>query len=429
MKKTGNKELELWEHQKNILDKNPDYQLLAWDPGIGKTLGSLKLAKKNGGSTMAITPKGLKDKWVEEIKFLDGETKVVTKEFFRDNKKDIKRFDNIIIDEAHRNWAAWNQSSRALFWWLKKHKPDRIWLLTATPYCSTPMNVYYLGKICRYTPYSAQEFKSRFFYKKWIGRKQIDYPLLKNPSKEKRIDCQRRLHEYMLNFSDIVKRDDVFDVPDQQFIEEQFDYTKSQEVAMAKLDKFLTNRGTFFGYAHQIASGYLNPDSIQEEIDISSGKIDRLLDLSEDFPVVLIYSRYHQQQEDIRAALQKKYPKAWVKVLNGDNSSESTKLSEKLNSTFVKNKEDVLDNRAYLIASTGVAEGWQCVNVNQAIYMSLPWGYKDFIQSRDRILRSNNLKENIYRIFLTGRVDKQIYKNLKNGEDIDPKNYEPSDYS
>lgn len=424
-------ELELWEHQKKIVEKNPNYQLLAWDPGIGKTLAAIRLAQKNPGSTLAITPKSLKQKWQHELENLSDEYdhRVVTKEFFRDHKKEIDRYDNIIIDEAHRNWAAYNKSSRALFWWLKKHDPDNIWLLTATPYCSTPLNVYYLGKICRYKPYDTLEFRSRFFYKKWIGRKQIDYPLLKHPDIEKRKDCQKRLHKYMQNFADIVNRDDVFDVPDQQVVPEEIPMTKSQKKASEKLDKFLTQRSTFFSYSSQIAAGYLNPDSIQEELDIKSKKMDRLLDLTEDYDVFLIFAKYKHQQQEIKEALEKKHKDAWVRVLNGDTSDNSKALSEKFDEFYVRNKEEVREDKAYLIASTDISEGWEAVHVKQAVYMSLPWGYKDFKQGKDRILRSNNLKENVYRILLTGKTDKQIYKNLKNGENFDPKNYEPSDFS
>ncbi len=411
--------VELWSHQKRAIDDNHPYRGFFVFAGGGKSLILKELVRNNAFSVLCLTPKSLKLKWEREIEEIPNiEKTVMTPYYFKRDWKKLPYYDAIIIDEGDSPWAGKNQSSKALFCYLKKHNPAYLWVATATPYRSTPLNVYNLGKLCRYCPMTYPQFREQFFFQEYFGAQAVWTPKLKHPSAYVKAQTQAELNEYMANFADIVQMEDVFDMPEIIYSVDPIEPTKEQERMLKKVDLLSENRATFFRYANEIENGYLDQKAIGKQADIAENKTERVLELCEQNDTLVIFSYYRDQQAKLLKAITKKFPKAFVALLNGDNSDQAPILSEELERIAKGQHPDY--ETGYLIASPQVSAGWEVESCTMGVYVSLPWSYQAWIQSQGRILRSSNLKKTVYKILEGGAVDARIWKNLESGQDYDP---------
>lgn len=411
--------MKLWTHQQKAIDDNRPHRLFAIFAGGGKSLILKTLVKNNAFSVLCLTPKSLKLKWEREIKEIpDIEKLVMTPYYFKRDWKKLPYFDAIIIDEADSPWAGSNQSSKALFGYLKKHNPSYIWLATATPYRSTPLNVYNLGRICRYCPMTYPQFREQFFFQEYFGSQPVWTPKLKHKSPAVKAQTQAELNEYMSHFADIVRMEDVFDMPEIIFSTEPIEQTKEQVKLIDKLDQFSENRATFFRYVNEIENGYLDEKALGEHTSVKENKTERVLELCEQNDVLVIFSNYRDQQAKLYETLKSKHKDSFVALLNGDNSVDAPTLSEELER--IAKGEHPTYTTGYLIASPQVSAGWEVESCPLAVYMSLPWSYQAWVQSQGRILRSSNLKHTTYKILNGGVVDERIWESLCSSESFDP---------
>jgi superfamily II DNA or RNA helicase len=407
-------ELELWSHQKKILDKNPSYTLLAHFPGGGKSLTLKELVRKNAFSVLILCPKSLVAKWEKEAEGIGVDYKVLSPYWFKEYHKTLPYYDAILIDEADSPWFGNNKSSKALFWYLKKHNPPYLYMGTATPYRSTPLNIYNAGRLCQYMPMKYPEFRAKFFYEDYFGWQ----PKMKSPDPAVKEQTQIDLYDYMSNFADVVRMEDAFDVPEQIYSDEYIEVTDKQSKTLKKLDEYSENRASFFRYAHEIENGWLDAKGLGEEMHFESPKVARTIEIVDQHKTAVVFALYRHQQQALYEAIKKKYPKSFVALINSKNSQDAPQISEELE--LVAKGEHPTYDTGYIIASVGVAAGWQCGSVPIAVYASLPWSYQQWVQSQGRILRGDNLKKNVYKVLLSGPVDNKIWFNLKNAEDYDP---------
>ena len=151
--------MKLFKHQQDIIDADPKKCGIFHGTGGGKTLTALSLAR---GKTLVICPKTLRDDktWERNLEKLGKQIPltVLSKEDFRRDWEKLPKFDTVIMDEAHtltgvtpairhRNKVAEPKTSQlfdACMGYIKKHDPERLYLLTATP-IRNPMAVYGLG--------------------------------------------------------------------------------------------------------------------------------------------------------------------------------------------------------------------------------------------------------------------------------------------
>lgn len=414
--------VELWSHQAKAIDENHPRRGFFIFAGGGKSLILKELAKKNCFSALLITPKSLKLKWEKEINDVPYiEKQVITPYYFKRDWDKLPYYEAIIIDEADSPWAGKNQSSKALLKYLKKHNPPYVWLATATPYRSDPINVYNLGLICGYCPYKFPEFREKFYFQQYFGAQPIWTPKLKHPDPAVKSQTQAELNEYLRNFGDIVMMEDVFDVPELLFPVDPIEQTPEQVRIIKKLDSLSENRSTFFRYLNEIENGYLDEKAMGEHLDIASGKIERIVELAEQNDVLVIFSNYRNQQQKIIDALKKKFPKAYIQLVNGDNSDQAVPISKEMD--LIAKGEHTRYTQGYMVVTPSVSAGWEVKHCRMAVYASLPWSYQAWTQSKGRILRSDHLKKTVYRIIEGGEVDKRIYQSLRDGHDFDPTRY------
>ena len=164
--------MELYKHQKDLLEKNPQKHLLCWDTGTGKTRTTIEWANRNFATqVLIIVPKALKENWIRNVKehFTLHNYIVITKETFRRDWDTLPKCETVIVDEAHHFAGMKSQMSKSLTKYLKKHKVENVLLLTATPYRSSPWDIYVLAKHLGYD-WHYYRFFDKFFTEIFVGR-------------------------------------------------------------------------------------------------------------------------------------------------------------------------------------------------------------------------------------------------------------------
>lgn len=151
----------LYKHQQDIIDADPKKCGIFHGTGGGKTKTALALSH---GKILVICPKTqfLDGNWVREAllqkKFDD--LNVISKEMFKKMAPMLGRFDTVIIDEAHTVLGAtpnirWrnkqpvpkaSQIFEAVYDYLERTAPERIYLCTATP-ARNPMSIWAAGQL------------------------------------------------------------------------------------------------------------------------------------------------------------------------------------------------------------------------------------------------------------------------------------------
>ena len=133
---------DLFAHQQRFLALNPKKYLLAHEMGTGKTKSALLWALTKH-PTLIICPKPLKQHWLrnataEKLKVFE----ILTKEEFKKQHKTLATFKSVIVDESHYFSNYRSQCAKALNWYFKKHNTEYRLFLTATPYLSSPFNIF-----------------------------------------------------------------------------------------------------------------------------------------------------------------------------------------------------------------------------------------------------------------------------------------------
>lgn len=165
--------MKLYNHQQVLLDLNPKKHLLAWETGVGKSLAAVSLAEKNSiNSALVICPKSIKEQWIEQIKNSKIAFTVLTKEEFKKQVSKLGKFDTLIADECHYFAGQKSQLFKALRAYINNWNIENIYLLTATPYLSTPWNIYALGQILG-KQWHYWKFKQKFFYDVNMGGRLV----------------------------------------------------------------------------------------------------------------------------------------------------------------------------------------------------------------------------------------------------------------
>ena len=199
--------MELYQHQKRILEDSPNKSLLALDTGLGKSFLALELAKnKESQPVLIVCPKALAKNWEREIGKADFPLryKVMTKETFRRDWDMLAFHPTIIYDEAHFVAGLTSQMSKNFYKYLKKWNIPHRYLLTATPYMSTPWNIYTLARHLGYD-LGYNYFKRKFFTEIQMGGRMI--PMARK-------NMEEELKSIIQNIGYTYTIDECFDVPE-----------------------------------------------------------------------------------------------------------------------------------------------------------------------------------------------------------------------
>lgn len=394
----------LFKHQQDLLDLNPRYWGLWWGCGTGKTRTAILLSEKNAKKTLVVGPKSLKQNWWNELdKWSEYKEAsrwiVVTKEEFRRDweKLLIENCDGLIIDEAHFFSGYKSKMFKALIKYLKKAKPSSIYALTATAYLSTPFNIMcYEAMFGR--PANYMRYRWEYFYDVQMGGKVI--PIVKPDAKE-------QLSVILNQIGSVIRTEDCLDLPEKSYKTEYFTYTKDQKKTIKMLDQhpLMATQIVYWTKMHQLSGGTLKMPESDQTIVFSSDKLKRVVELTKQYPKMVIVCRYNAELKLIAEKLDRPFV-----VLNGKTPQEDRqKLIDQAN-----NAEECI-----FLVNSSCSEGYNLVGMNIMVFYSNGFSYKDRVQMEGRIWRHGQKNHCVYIDFVnTEGVDVAVMESMKKKEDF-----------
>lgn len=392
-----------YEHQRRLLEANPKKHLMCWSTGTGKTLASLGLCYQNGKDPLIICPKSLKEKWHRDATMFLNERGgthmppgIVSKEEFRRDWNTLPHYDALVFDEGHYFSGMKSQMHKAALAYIRKHNPEIILIPTATPYMSTPWNIYSLAAILGHH-WSYMDFKHEFFDDRYLGSRTI--PVVKD-------NIERQIAERVARIGSTVRLEDCADVPEQMFEKELFALTKAQIKAKENIKKEETNPVVKFLKSHQIDCGTLKGNEYVPDQFFEADKNARILDLCEEHLKIAIVCRYNLQIDLLAGELKKKGKNVFV--IRGDVKDRDAVV------TAVENSKE-----AIVLIQAACSEGYELPSVGVIAFASLSNSYKDYKQMQGRFLRINALKKNVFVHLITaGSVDEAVFASIMKKQDF-----------
>jgi SNF2 family DNA or RNA helicase len=383
----------LYQHQKNLIEKNPAKHLIAFDVGCGKTLTSIELAKK-ASSILVVTTKSLTENWLREFKQwapdYKGYYKIVSKERFKKDWNLLAKYECIIIDEVHFFAYYTNGFHKALLKYIKKHDPKYIYGLTATPILSNVISVLGLARLLGH-PISFNWFQNKFYYKVKMGFKWV--PIQKK-------DIENDIADLIRQFGTVVSKEEALDLPDTVHLFEYFELTDEQLKAIEDLD-LMPNTQLPIVYntkCLQICGGSVDNKRIKTE------KTARLLELIEQYKNCVVVAKHTAELEMLHEIIPNSV------ILDGSVPGE--KRQEIID---ICNKGDKI---MLLQADTGT--GFNLTGVSLMIFFSHTYNFVTYAQCLGRIHRIGQTNKCTYIHFINnGTIDEAVWECLGRKEDFD----------
>lgn len=413
--------MQLYQHQKEIIDADPLKTGLFLGTGSGKTRTALALAK---GRVFVVCPKTQRDdqNWQREVENMGIEVNltVMSKEDFRRDVSKLGVFDTIIIDEAHtclgvtpnihyKNRMPRPKASQlfyALKEYIEKTKPTRVYLVTAT-IVKSPITVWGAGVILGKWSASMEsfyKFRSIYYVRLPMAGREVFAPKKDSATKE-------RLANLVKTIGFVGRLEDYFDVPEQTFHNEYVDLTKEQRDAIKEIKIDYPDPIVAIGKINQIENGVLAGDDYNDAQVFKENKTQRLLDYSIEFPRMIVFVKYTQQIELLKKAFEKEGKKVFV--LNGKTKDRGELFKE------VNACSDYV-----FICQAQISAGWEIPDCPVMIFASRTYSFVDYSQAKGRILRANHLKKNLYiNLIARSEIDRAINESLENKQDFDEKLY------
>lgn len=388
--------MKLFKHQQDLLNLNPKKYLMAWGTGSGKTRTAIELAEKNCTCVhvLVICPKSLVDNWKNEIgRWFPKSSNiwmVYSKEQFKKHYKNIPSAKCLLADEAHYFSNYKSGMTKALYDYIETHNTPNIYLLTATPYLSSPWNIYSLAKILGKT-WNWYKFKTHFFYDIKIGGRRI--PVVKK-------NIEKDIAQIVGQLGSTIKLEDCFDVPEQIFQQEYFELTGEQKKAIDSLNDILPV--VRFTKIHQICGGTLKGNGYEPTQHFKCEKTDRLLELISEHKLIAVICRYNAEIDYLYEETKAKYKGRKLWRITGKTD----------------NRHDVVDDiggsdEGVIFINASCLEGYGLPTVPVMVFYSYDFSLKNYIQLVGRIQRAGNIKKNVYlSLIVKGTIDEEIYKKV-----------------
>lgn len=429
--------IHLYKHQQKIISEAPLKCGLWLGTGSGKTLTALMCAR---GAILVIAPKTQVEdgNWEREYKkvlteplekykkgdvfpILKPNLTVISKETFRRDSHLLPRFNTIIVDEAHTCLGVMpstrqrmretipkaSQLFDALDAYIARTKPERLYLLTAT-IVKNPMTVWgarkLLGKLPQSTMRSFTLWRDMFYMRLPMPGREVWVP--KSDEKTKQL-----LAHYVREIGYVGRLEDYFDVPEQTFRTVHIELTKKQQMRLRELPLEYPDPIVLIGKRHQVENGVLSGDEFNAPEFFDNGKTEKLIELAEEFPRMIVFVKYRAQIDALYSALTKE--KKHVLMLTGDTKDRG-KVIAAANAS-----------KAYIfLVQAQISAGWEVPECPTMVFASRTYSYVDYAQALGRVQRVNNIKKNLYiNLVVKDGIDEAVDKCLANKQDFDEKLY------
>lgn len=393
--------VELYDHQKTIVERNPERYVLALSTGLGKTITLLALAQKNNVKCLIIVPKALKQQWQEYNESWDGGHTIMTKEeaVKAIQKKAMPAYAGVIIDEVHLCLGFKSKRFKALDRYINGNNIKYRWFASATPLTSDLMSLYSLLKLLGYNP-NYWTFVNRFFVKFDMGGKTVTKP---------KAGMQDEVKKIINSIGTTLNLNEIVEVPEQTDILEMIELTPEQKEAIKHIKKTEPEHIVRFTKTHCIEQGLLYGDEYTEDQEFPSNKTKRIIELVEEHGKVAIFCRYTKQLHYLKKAIEEAIPvkSGHIYIIDGQNKDRHGTV-QAVNA----------DEEAVVLIQGSCSSGFELPTIGYVIFASLSFSYIDYIQAKGRFLRINKLKENTYYYLVTEGVDKHVYKSIINKQDF-----------
>lgn len=403
-------ELELYKHQKEVLNRTIDKTRVAYylDMGLGKTyLGSEKLSELNAPYGLLVCQKSKIKDWEEHFKiYYDYEVIIFKNQpidsippnsiiiinydlvWRRRQLLELKDF-TLMLDESQ--YIKNETSNRAKF--ILNMKPTNVILLSGTPTGGKYEELWSQLKLLGWN------ISKKLFYKQYTITEKIDiggFPITIVTGYKNVDRLKKKLNTHGAVF---MKSEEVFDLPEQ--IENQIAVKGTKEYRQFKKDRVITvDDETLVGdtaltkllYLRQLASIH-NPHKHLALKDLLASTEDR----------VVIFYNFKKEFEIIKTiceTLEKP-----VSFINGDGTDLEDYEAKVNTVTLVQ----------YQAGATGV----NLQKANKVIYHSLPLSSELWMQSKKRIHRIGQSRTCFYYYLITEKtVEEKILEVLKERRDF-----------
>jgi len=400
-------DFKLYEHQKEIILRDPHRHVIGFGCGAGKTRTALLLSRMKG-KILVVAPKTqvLDQTWEKEIKKLGIKINlgVVSKERF---KKDWEKLssDVLILDEGHcflgvtpqtrqKNYVQYPKTSelyRCVKEYITRQNVKYVYIVSGTPF-PQPMAVWGAANLFD-LKWDYFKFRQAFYTNvPRIGR-GVWLPRKDSAAKD-------RLAKAAKKFSTFGRLEDFFDVPDQTFKDTEIPLSKTQEEKILDLP---------LDYPLPLPR-ILATHQVEQETD---SKAEYAVDIAKEFPKLLLFCRYTEQIDRVAAYLRKTFKNKDILVLDGRTKDRKSllELAEK------QGRETIV------IAQSQVSAGYELPSFRCTMFLSMSYSYVDYAQALGRTQRANNISKNLYIHVLSGEVDKAVLKCIINKEDFNERLY------
>lgn len=410
---------QLYSHQKQIITDDRKKTGLWLGTGAGKSRIALLLAK---GKTLIICPKTqFEDKnWereAEKLGMTPADLYIISKEMFKKLAPNLPRFTTVIVDECHtvlgvtpniryRKKQAIPKASQlfeSLEEYLTKYPPDRLYLVTAT-IIRSPMTVWAAAKLLG-KDFDFYNWRREFYVKLPMPGREVYVP--KND-----VDTKNKLANVVKALGYVGRLSDYFDVPDQTYKTMFLEPTTEQKKRIKELALEYPEPIVLLGKKHQVENGILAGNEFSAPESFKNEKIDILLELSLEFPRMIIFAKYSAQITEIARVFNKSTDKE-VFVLEGATKDRGA-LIKAANECF----------NGVFIVQAQISAGWELPEWPVMVFASMSYSVVDRIQGEGRILRANALKKNLYiDLVVKGGIDEAVYNSIINKQDFNERIY------
>jgi len=385
------------------------------EQGMGKTVIGVEWAKRVPKPVLVVTKKRIIPNWIEHFKLYAPELKVATldspyrvADVFVVNYENLHKVENLpfkslIVDESHACKSLKAQRTKRCLEIAKK--VEYVLLLSGTPITRAPEDIYpQMRMLYPLLFVNFEEFRKDFVILDRTGTFPVGYKNLDKLIKRVQAVSVIRKKEDFLSLPEKIEEIEFVE-PSKEQVEVSLELQTKFEWRDVKIDNYLV----LYQKLHQVSAGFVYNDQKQPYY-LESGKTERLKELLEDVNEQFIVWYLFKAEGD---RLEQVLRESGVKVVRVESGVRDA--DQKIE-TFRKGKADVL-----LANISSLSEGVNLQNCSLMIYHSLPWSYKDFAQSIERVHRpgqKNTVRVKI--LLLKDFIDLDVMEALKRKEDFTP---------
>lgn len=323
--------------------------------------------------------------------------KDVIEECLKNSPLFLNKFDCVIIDEAQKLSNNSSNRYKVIDDFLKRAKPNYVFLLTGTPLTNKPINLYYILKLID-APITRDY---RYFIKRYCDAKTFR---LKTGKEITTINGASNLEELREKIKHLYIRrllTEMTDMVDKNIITKTYDLTESQRVEYERLWQEYLDAQTEQGNEdseqyRQLVEGILVRQYLAKQmVDNTIKLVDNMLEEGGKVIIVCTFS------EEI--AMFKDYYKKKCVVYDGKMTA---KAKDKAEQTFNNDK----NVRVFIGQILAAGVGLNLVVANKMVFNSYSWVAADNAQIEDRIYRltQKNDVTCVYQLF-NDSISKHMY--------------------